>query len=79
MGILAGLDVGKAGGTLPLGKRAWTMMEMGESLVMEEDVEVGLLKGRVSRKGKQEVRLEKWWCQIQGGLECRAKEAGLCP
>lgn len=78
MGILAGLDVGKAGDTLLLGKRAWTLMEMGESLVME-DVEVGLLKGRVSRKGKQEVSLERWWCQIQGGLECWAKEAGLCP
>lgn len=79
MGIFAGLGVGKARGTLPLGKRAWTMMEMGESLVMEEDLEVGLLKARVSRKGRQEVRLERWWCQIQGGLGCRAKDAGLCP
>lgn len=35
------------------------MMEMGESLVMEEDLEVGLLKARVSRKGRQEVRLEE--------------------
>lgn len=55
------------------------MMEMGESLVMEEDLEVGLLKARVSRKGRQEVRLERWWCQIRGGLGCRAKDAGLCP
>lgn len=23
------------------------------------------------------MRLERWWCQIQGGLECWVKEAGL--
>lgn len=37
-------------------------MEAGESLAIQGAIGVGLLKGRVSGKQKQEVRLEELWC-----------------
>lgn len=36
-----------------------TKMEVGESLVVQRDVGVGLLKGGVSGKEKKEMRLRK--------------------